>query len=302
MHDQSPFASIDEKISRLIATYGENATRTRQLADEIYHESRSLTYPRGEAIGLRYIGNDLRLKANYAEAESALLEATEIVSKHCNESDQAFVLLGLASLYTDTNQVDRAVPTLESSADLFRRSNRPDGEAKASLMLANLHMVNDEHLQAIEASRAALVLYSNLQDEQGIANSFANLGNAYGMKGEYDRALEYFQLALKYFTEMKRPYNMAALHSNVGEIYSKQGDHTAALAHFDSALQTAIAHDFPYLVAAVRLNKFETLHKMGEVEAAEQEMCAVYRIAREKNASAILKQAEKLETMMRPTA
>lgn len=289
---------IDDLISDLIATYGRDSVRTRQLADDIYQRSLATGHRRGEAIGLRYIGNDNRLKAHYDIAESQLLEAAAIAREHCSDEDHAFVLLGLASLYTDIKNTEKSISVLQQSADLFSRSGRHDGEARSLLMLANLHMVNEDPVPAIEASRQALVLYSNLQDERGIANSFANLGNAYGLKQDYARAQEYLFLALKYFTEMKQPYNMAALNSNLAEIYTKLEDYRGALAHSDSALSAIDGFDFPYLVAAIRLNKYEAYFRSGRTEEATRELEAVYEIGRERNAPQILEQARKQEALV----
>ena len=165
----------------------------------------------------------------------------------------AMAYKGLASIYSDRSDFDRALEMLGRARDAAPADPEVDGEQGLVLTRAGRWDEAEKYLRRAVATSP---------DDVNALNALGIFAQQHSH--DLDAAAAYFQRALEVHTEQDE-FN-ASLHSNLGAVYGEQRRYADAIAHFRSAIAIAPA-DLEY-----RTNLAMALAANGRYDDARAEI------------------------------
>jgi tetratricopeptide (TPR) repeat protein len=163
-------------------------------------------------------------KAMYDQAEAEFHRALSVNPHH------VLSIAGLAQVYHDTNDIDKAIEMWEKAISLSPNAMQPQFQLgpgrywlhyQLGLSYYTIGRVNDAIAQWKEAQR--------LQPE--LPQSYLQLGNAYQDKGQYEEAIAAFEQAI----QVNPRYGIA--HYNLGHLYEKLGRIDEAMKQYKKTIE-----------------------------------------------------------------
>ena len=224
------------------------------------------------------------------------------------QADPAQELLDRGSQQLQANQIEQAIATWQSAAELYQQNNNSQGEALAlgniglayetlenypqaveyfEQTLAVANQTSDRQLQAgiqgnlgnnylrlgkypqaITAFNESLSLWQQLNNRAAEGQVLRGIGNVQIALGNYDRALESHQQALTIAQEFKDPVGTVYSHNSLGAISANQGKYPEASEYYQQSLRLIARIDDASLKDRLTA---QTLNNLGSTTHASQE-------------------------------
>lgn len=210
--------------------------------DTLYHYAAAkpdslLLAEAGDQIGTMntFMGNLLAGQRYY-------LEVAAIYDKVGSQQDKADIKNGLAILYYDLNQYDKAIATYQDALVDYEQLDDTMGRANVH---ANLGMLYTDIGRYDEAEPHLLMqghLDSLLGTQWGLGFHFDFLGTLRHKQGRLQEALEAFQTAYTIRQDLPSHYNLAESRNSLAGIHIKLGNYDQAIQHAESVLSHKADH------------------------------------------------------------
>lgn len=173
------------------------------FAKELLQLSKTMQYPKGIVLGLKFIGITYFEKGHYKDAEKFQNKAIAYASKH------SFLKPQLGSAFSN---------------------------------LANAQLLQGNYMQALDNYLQALKIAEESNDLTETAKALANLGVLYKKLADRDNALHYYLKAYALTNKVKGlPLLKVSLTNNIASVYMDKKNYTEALKYLRLCLQSNIA-------------------------------------------------------------
>lgn len=162
---------------------------------------------------LQEIGILYKHRNNIAEALKFLEESYQLSLKIGNKNSQAHVLLRIAGILIDQDDLDEAEEKLTTTLELLNTIRSPERHALALREMGRLQIKRENYLAGVDFLRQALEKCSSIADVFLRASIFKLLGQALSLLGEVD-------IAIKHLTESLNIYQKLDSTKEVEEVKS----------------------------------------------------------------------------------
>ncbi len=275
--DDSPETvfSLLQRAEDLIS--GENPQLLIDLSRRAYIRSKRLSYRRGEAYGLVFLGfghwfvgelskstqhldearhifkeiqdREGAMKAlvpmlgvqkdqgTYDESLANNLECLEFFRETHNRFWEGLTLLALATLYHDVGDYDQSAAYCQDVVAVADEIGKGWLSARGLVHLAATYHATGNYDQARPALHRSLAIFKAEGNRMGEARSLNDLGNTYGRLGELDQALAYHLEALGIREAIGQRQAQCTSLIHLGRVYLRKDDLLAA----DDALNRSLA-------------------------------------------------------------
>ncbi len=209
---------------------------TAEQAAELANE---LSYEKGEAIALKYLGNIKFMTGSYVEVLPYWTKAQELYEL---SGDQ----VGLTEIYNNfgvfyyqsgshSNALDYYLRSLTVAEDL----NDPVNIAKAYLNIGGVYIVMRNYDKALEFFQKSEPYLQNINSDQLNVRYLMGVGEVYTEKGQYDDALKTYEQGVDSAPNLDR----ADILKNIGKVHLLNGEYQKAVEYLDQAFEIAKAND-----------------------------------------------------------
>jgi tetratricopeptide (TPR) repeat protein len=149
-----------------------------------------------------------------------------------NESMQATALNGIAGVYLNKGELDKAIGYLEESLRL-----ETDEKEKATIYnnIAIIYDNKGNYQKAVEYFQKAIEIGERYGDYHGASRRKLNLGDTYRKMKDYEKAEKYILEGLKGVKRVGDKYWEATGYTYLGWLYKDKGDRKTAKAYFTRA-------------------------------------------------------------------
>ncbi|MEG4329186.1 CHAT domain-containing tetratricopeptide repeat protein, partial [Microcoleus sp. herbarium5] len=190
-----------------------------------------------------------------------LEEALKLYRQAGDNRGQALSLLGLAKIYSDLGEKQKALEYYSQSLPLFRAVGDRRGEAITLSSIGSVYSELGEKQKALEYLAQSLPLSRAVGDRTLEAITLNNIGLVYSQLGEKQKALEYYSQSLPLSRAVgDRRVEATTLH-NMGSVYDDLGEKQKALEYYSQSLPLRRA-------VGNRNGEASTLNNMGSVYLA----------------------------------
>jgi tetratricopeptide (TPR) repeat protein/predicted Ser/Thr protein kinase len=135
------------------------------------------------------------------------------------------------------NDLDGALPELETALEAYRDIDNKEGEAAVLNAIGILHKRRNEFDKAVEMYEESLAIKEELGDKRGVAASLTNLGTVYEIMGDRDRALEVLERSLDIKREIGDRLGISTALNKIGHIYFYSGRYDEALSQIERSYE-----------------------------------------------------------------
>jgi tetratricopeptide (TPR) repeat protein len=195
-------------------------------------------------------------------------QALELRETLPNRSDVATTYDYLGTIYLSIGQLEKARDHYSQALEIFKSLPNPADRARSYYNLGLVYHTLGQLEKARDHYTQALELRKTLPDRADLAASYNNLGTVDGALGQLDKALEYHLQALEIRKTLPNRADLAASYSNLGLVYRALGQFEKALEYQTQALE--IFKTLPDRVGLARIyNNLGTLYwARGQLEKA----------------------------------
>ena len=197
-------------------------TNSSDAAETAWREGIQL-YQQGTAEALR--GGIVKLE-----------EALKLYRQAGDNRGQALSLLGLAKIYSDLGEKQKALEYYSQSLPLFRAVGDRRGEAITLSSIGSVYSELGEKQKALEYLGQSLPLSRAVGDRTLEAITLNNIGAVYSHLGEKQKALEYYSQSLPLRRAIGDRGGEATALNNIGLVYSDLGEKQKALEYYSQSL------------------------------------------------------------------
>ena len=259
---------VDLLIAFLMALGSHDPQRTMAVSREICALADRLSYTRGKAYGLGYMGFVHHLLSEHETAYAKLQQALSLVETTDDVDGHAMVLGQLAGVQLSMGAYDQALATGMKALKLFQQTGNRLQEAWLLEGLGTGHTNFGNYDRAFQFYQEALAVFEDAGERIGEARALTGLGTVYHRQGAYDQALPYHVTSLKIFQEEDNRIGEARALNDLGVIYYHLGDGAAALdyLHQSLALREALGTRQAQSTSLIHLGDVHLQH--DEVEKA----------------------------------
>jgi tetratricopeptide (TPR) repeat protein len=196
--------------------------------------AQQLGHTEGEGKTRNNLAWMLKQQGNIELAQQHWTKASECYTKIGNLIWQAGIKINQAVAYTETNQVQEAIPLLEEALSVFETLAHPRGKAKANANLAEAYL----RLQNYE--QAAFFAWRSLEDEEPsvMAAGFHTLAEISLAQEDFSQVKIFCQKSLDWAEKTSDTINAGFAWRTLGKLYQKQGRFNET----KDALHKAITH------------------------------------------------------------
>ncbi|MBD1828440.1 CHAT domain-containing protein [Microcoleus sp. FACHB-61] len=165
-----------------------------------------------------------------------LEEALKLYRQAGDNRGQALSLLGLAKIYSDLGEKQKALEYYSQSLPLFRAVGDRRGEAITLSSIGSVYSELGEKQKALEYLAQSLPLSRAVGDRTLEAITLNNIGLVYSQLGEKQKALEYLSQSLPLRRAVGDRGGEATALNNIGLVYSDLGEKQKALEYYSQSL------------------------------------------------------------------
>ncbi len=173
---------------------------------------------------------------------------------------------GLASVALMRNELEKALPLLQSAAESYRNLGHYSGLSRALNDLAVLEKRMKHYETAERLFRETIALRQEIKHTQGLITSYTELAELYIDQKRYDGALNHLFTGLELSEKVNARQKTMRLHKLLYDVYKSQDDTHKALDHFEKFydLRTGLMGD-------EASNNIKRLQTNFEKQKSEQE-------------------------------
>ncbi|MEG4106708.1 tetratricopeptide repeat protein [Microcoleus sp. S13_C5] len=195
-------------------------------------------------------------------------EALKLFRQAGDNRGQALSLLGLAKIYLDLGEKQKALEYWSQSLPLSRTLGDRRWEATALTSIGTVYDELGEKQKALEYYNQSLSLKRAIGDRSGEARTLTSIGTVYLQLGEKQKALEYYTQSLPLLRAVGDRAGEAATLTNIGSVYSQLGEKQKALEYYTQSLPLLRATDYRRGEAATLNNIGGVYSDLGEKQKA----------------------------------
>ena len=235
-----PSLSNKKTIDSLIAKaflFNHNLDSAIIYAKPAYTLSKNNKYALGEARSLGIIANYEYRKSNFDTAILQYGKARDIFKKLKRQDEEARMHLGIATIYSNTNQYAKSAKIALSILPYFEKSKDSGGEGKTLNLLAITFARQAQFAKAKTYFFKYNELAKQHTDTIDLGYSYNNIGSVYRDMGKQDSALFHFKIALRVFSSKQFYHGMALANKNIGSIYFDRKHFREALSYARASLE-----------------------------------------------------------------
>lgn len=159
-----------------------------------------------------------------------------------NTYDQAELKrqIGICFIYTDQSR--KAIPYLQSSADMWASLKIPKLQYRTRSFLADAYNNIDEDKKAYVIAKESLAYYQSVKDSSGMVQEGLSLGYSCNKLKMYKEAVDIY-LFIEPIAAVHRPQNLGVVYNQLGNIFADEfKDHRRALAYYQKSLEYKIQY------------------------------------------------------------
>jgi len=310
--DQTPAESITgrhimDTLSDSQRLRIEELKRNRRLGTgELYRKSNntSASHKRGDTmVGFAPVDAVARLGAAFStlgvseHAASFYEQALEGYRESRDRTGEATILMSLAQCYWDGGELEKAVDTFDSAADIFYKLNMPSEQAAALNCVGLIYSSQDQPDLAAGNHEQALSILFDAGDHSTEAATLDVLGMAQRRCGQYQEALIAHQNALVLRREHEDKIGEAISLHALALIHEEMCNTDKAILFYEQALAIRQrSGDRPgELVTSYNLARM--YEKLGHFDLAESLLTRVVELERLLNHPDLAKDEAELMTL-----
>jgi tetratricopeptide (TPR) repeat protein len=194
--------------------------------------AQQLGHTEGEGKTRNNLAWMLKQQGNIELAQHHWTKASECYTQIGSFIWQAGIKINQAVAYTETNQVQKAIPLLEEALSVFETLAHPRGQAKANANLA------EAYLRLQHYDQAASFAWRSMEDEEPsvMAASFHTLAEISLAEKEFSQVATFCQKSLEWAEKTSDTINAGFAWRTLGKLYQERGQ----LSEAKDALQKAI--------------------------------------------------------------
>ncbi|HUM70504.1 MAG TPA: tetratricopeptide repeat protein [Chloroflexota bacterium] len=198
--------------------------------------------PRLKAITLQSLGHIAREQGHYDLAETRFQQALALThSSHTPSiTDAIRTMNGLASMYQEQKQYERAERLYQETVDLLANTTKAEDKIRAALNQGSLYYDWQKFDQAQAVFRQAEHMLAQQKGMIWLKGIVTNdLGCVLRHQQEWSMAERYLQESITLFQQAEDDLMLANTVGNLADLYLDQGAREQALSRFDEAIQLA---------------------------------------------------------------
>jgi tetratricopeptide (TPR) repeat protein len=210
-------------------------------------DNAEIAYKKVQALGNQDIANEAFSLANFGllnqskgdlvAAEKAFSQALDIYSKIENDAGIASTSEYLASLYTNSEQFDKAEKFYLKALKIHQSLEHPQNIATAHSALGSLYQTMKLSNKAQTHYEKALEINLNNNFKGNIASLYSNLGILAQQNGKEEKSKEYFEKSLEHNKDIKRSNSTANQYGNLAILNRKQKNYEKAESYHRQAIE-----------------------------------------------------------------
>ncbi|MEU7905482.1 NB-ARC domain-containing protein [Actinoplanes sp. NPDC049118] len=239
------------------------AERALEVAERLGSNVREI------ALAKWRVGDALRAQDRFAESESALLRALELLSGLGAVEDEIEVRLALGTLYNTFWKPELSTPVLARAVELL-----PDGPSEVRgwvvLGLGLAHKLGGDRARARVLFAEAFGAAQRLGDDLLLGYCMQERGWLSAQERAFEAAERDFTAMLAVFERLRSGGGIGGAHGALGELADMQGRWTQALAEYDAGIAEYERLGMRVRMGELLLHRCTVLRMLGrDAEAAE---------------------------------
>jgi tetratricopeptide (TPR) repeat protein len=258
----------------LLGKQGEIAAEiASSLANRLWHQSRFR-----EAVNLckstLEIKEDYRVLKEIGYCEQQLGNVDQALN-YCQQAlnlcpsedkqEKAYIYHYLASIYTDTGEIEKAIALYQHSLEIKERIGNIQGKATTLHQLAGIYANTGKIDDAIALYQQVLEIDERMGNVQGKAATLHQLAIIYANKGKIDDAIALYEKSLKIKERIGDTKGKASTLHQLAGIYANKGEMEKAIALYEESLK------IKERIGNIQ-SKAATLHQLAGIYANKGEM------------------------------
>ncbi len=177
------------------------------------------------------------LMGDFSKSVSNFLKCHTYFEKEADTVNLVLTADHLGSMYSFMGQNEKAQNYLLQVYNIRKRQGGQGALAGATNGLAILYANTNQEDKAIERYQEALTMYQAVQDTMGQANVHANLGITYVDRGDYDKAEYHIGMQGRLDSLSNNQWGLGFFFDYLGYLREKQGRYQEAYGHHLQSLK-----------------------------------------------------------------
>lgn len=272
---------------------GENPEQMLQFSERAFQIASQISYEKGQAYSLIFIGVAQWFKSALDHALKNLLESKNIFVRLHDEDGLIKVHLFEACVYRSLGDYDQSYLVLKNCSDFFRKRRNIYWEAVALISLA----ITCEEIGDTKGVQKHNQRIIDIVTEPGqywmVGRALGGLGTLCYNAGEFGKALKYFEQSLKIFNKTNHLIGKARALNDQGMCYQRLGDAKAAKKYYQDSLKIRKAVGQKEAQCTCLFNLGLLSMKAGQPEVARDFFSEALATATQVNAKPRISQAHK---------
>ncbi len=218
---------LNELTERLIS--GEDPRKQLELAQSANELARRLSYKKGEAYSLVFMGFARWFLSEHEAALENLKDARSLFDQIGDREGSTRALLPLLSIQKNLGTYDQSLSHNLECLKFFRETGDGYWEGLSLMALGTLFYDLGDFEKSVQYSDESVKVGEAIGIDWMVARGLVHVGAAYQAGGAHDRALPYFERSLAIFRAEENPMGEARSLNDLGAIYQELGEDEKAL-------------------------------------------------------------------------
>jgi two-component sensor histidine kinase len=211
------------------------------------------------------------LMGNFSRSVSNFLKCHTYFERKADTANLVLTADQLGSMYSFMGQNEKAQNYLLQVYKIRKQKGDRHALAGATNGLAILYANTNQEDKAIERYKEALAMYQTVQDTMGQANVHANLGITYVDRGDYPKAEYHIGMQGRLDSLLNNQWGLGFFFDYLGYLREKQGRYQEAYGHHLQSLKIREHLASHYNLIESRISLANVLLKLGRFDKAIQE-------------------------------
>lgn len=152
------------------------------------------------------------------------------------ENEKVFTHLGMAKVFEDVLDFERATQALNDALDQNERHKDYNILFYILNQKGRIGVQKNDTTAALNDFKQALAIQEHLDEPERVADVLSSMAHLYQKQGNYNSALDYFKKALSIRREFQNRMEEASTLNDAGELYSLMKNDSRALANHEASL------------------------------------------------------------------
>lgn len=206
-------------------------------ADEYFVQAMTIQNEIKDRSGLMYSYTNRGLVAqyfreDYKDAIVKMKMGLAIAEETQSESNLAFCLKQMGSLYSFINEHDSALICYDKAMAIYTRTEDKENQASMFINYGYYYNYRGDFEKGREQFDKALGLARQINNAYTVASATYGLMNYYYTLGNFPEALQQLEAVLKIYREKENPWGVASVYLDHGNILNQQGEFDDAVAYY----------------------------------------------------------------------